>query len=89
MVITVNGTKCYPVARWEDNQHKVEYFRVKALNRRDESGWTDEEAIREVEELDEILTVFDAGVRPDGIVYVPWKYFQRIKEVIVRYDLCH
>lgn len=88
MTITKNGVKCYPVCGFENNQHKIDYYYTKAINKCYDTDYSDE-AVREREEIENLYDVFNSGVYKDGLVYVPWKFFQRIKELIVRYDLCH
>ena len=87
MVKVFNGVKFYPVCNRERNAHKIEYWYDKA--------WLDcydtynEEAEAKLEEAKKLLNYFLCYVGNDGLVYAPYKDGQRIKEMIVCYELCH
>lgn len=89
MVKVINGVKYYPVCGFEKNQHKIGYWYTKALNACYDSDFTDEKALSEKEEAEKMYGYFTCNVGRDGLVYAPWKDGQRIKEMIVCYDLCH
>ena len=81
MVIQLkNGKKLYPVCNWNDNQHKLYYWYNEAYLQDD---------YEELNRMDELLNVFNAGVQKDGLVYVEGAFLQPIREAIVMYDLCH
>ena len=88
-VKVINGVKFYPVCSFEKNQHKIHYWYNKALLACYDSDWQDEKAVDEREEAEKMLGYFDFYTGRDGLVYAPYKDGQRIKEMIVCYDLCH
>lgn len=89
MIKVRNGVKWYPVCSFMKNQHKIDYWYTKALVKCYDSNWSDEKAIAEKEEAEKMLGYFNDYVLNDGLVYAPYKDGQRIKEMIVCYDMCH
>lgn len=85
----INGVKFYPVCGFERNQHKIDYWYTKALNACYDSEWADEKALADRDEAERMLEYFNCYTGSDGLVYAPYKDGQRIKEMIVCYDLCH
>ena len=89
MVKVIKGVKFYPVCNWERNQHKIEYWYTKALLACYDSNWSDDKALADHDETERLLEYFNNYVHRDGLVYAPYKDGQRIKEMIVAYDLRH
>ncbi len=89
MVKTFEGVKYYPVCSFLKNQHKIDYWYTKALIACYDSYFSDERALDEKEEAEKMLDYFSFFTGNDGIVYAPYRDGQRIKEMIVAYDLCH
>ena len=89
MVKTINGIKFYPVCNKERNYHKIDYWYTKALLGCYDSDWKDDKAHNDLEESEKLLNYFQSYTGRDGLVYAPYKDGQRIKEMIVCYDLCH
>ena len=85
----VNGVKYYPVCSKERNAHKIEYWYNKALIACYDSDFQDEKALEERDEAEKMLDYFMFYCQNDGLVYAPYKDGQRIKEMIVCYDLRH
>lgn len=89
MVKTFDGVKYYPVCSFMKNQHKIDYWYTKALIACYDSDFSDEKALDERDEAEKMLNYFSFYTGNDGLVYAPYKDGQRIKEMIVCYDLCH
>ena len=89
MVKTFEGVKYYPVCSFMKNQHKIDYWYTKALIACYDSDFSDERALDEKEEAGKMLDYFSFFTGNDGLVYAPYRDGQRIKEMIVAYDLCH
>lgn len=89
MVKVVNGVKFYPVCNCERNAHKIDYWYTKALIACYDSDFADEKALADREETEKMYHYFMSCCGNDGLVYAPYKDGQRIKEMIVCYDLCH
>lgn len=93
---TKNGIKLYPAARWETSAHKIEYFLVKAENKLNDWYFTGKELSereyekveQEIEYLRDLMERFvpDEG---DGLVYLPYPDYKRVKEMIAQYDARH
>ena len=88
-VRVIDGVKFYPVCSWERNQHKIEYWYTKALLACYDSDWMDDKAVADRDEAEKMLDYFNGYVGRDGLVYAPYKIGQRIKEMVVCYDMCH
>lgn len=87
MVIKRGAKKLYPVCGWYKNQHKMYNYNDKmAIAYYDTYGDSEYEALRESERL---LSVFNDGVRSDGIVYAEYEDYKKIKDIIGYYDLTH
>jgi hypothetical protein len=96
-VMIKNGKKYYPAARWEHAQHKIEYWLVKAENKID--GWyfgegelSDKEhdfLEKEVEYLKNLLEHRFYPNEKDGIVYLPYSDYKRVRDMIAKYDARH
>lgn len=81
------GEKLYPVCGFQRSQHKLYYWHDKAwLRVYDNENPTDKEW-EELEFWDEVLEQsFNVY---DGLIYMPYRYYNRVKEAIVAYDLYH
>lgn len=87
-VITLkDGTKLYPVCGFQRSQHKLYYWYNKAYLRFFDDNDHSEEA-EEMLEFWEGVMEYATCVK-DGLIYMPWKYHNRVKEAIVAYDLNH
>lgn len=89
MIKVFKGVKFYPVCSFERNEHKIEYWYTKALIACYDTDFSDEKALADRDEAEKMLSYFHSYVGNDGLVYAPYKDYQRIKEMIVCYDLCH
>ena len=88
-VKVVNGVKFYPVCGFQRNQHKIYYWYTKAQNEFYDDETRSEKTLCALEEAEKMLDYFTCYTGKDGLVYAPYKDGQRIKEMIVCYDLCH
>lgn len=85
-----DGTKLYPVCGFQRSQHKLYYWYNKAcLNAfYCDSDYTPTE--KDYEEFEFWNNVMEyANCVHDGLIYMPWEYYNRVKEAIVVYDLRH
>ena len=89
MIKMINGVKFYPVCSFLKNQHKIDYWYNKALLKCYDSDFCDDKALDERDEAEKMLNYFSFYTGRDGLVYAPYKDGQRIKEMIVCYDLRH
>ena len=87
-VIISNGEKLYPVCGFQKSQHKLYYWQNKAwLAVYDNEGNVTEKQEEELEFWNEVLDY--AHCVHDGLIYMPYRYYNRVKEAIVAYDLRH
>ena len=81
------GKKLYPVCSWERNQHKLYNASDRARIWWFESDYS-EEAMKECDEIDRLIEVFDNYII-DGIVYAVYEDYIKIKDYIAAYDARH
>lgn len=86
------GQKLYPVCRWEDNQHKLDYLITTLENEIEEDFMQnryDESKESKLNRIRELLVDFNGGVHKDGLVYMTYKEGQEVKALIAGYDFTH
>lgn len=78
-----DGLKMYPVCGFQKSQHKLYYWENYFYLHRDESAelWAKWELWQNI--LDYATCIYD------GLIYMPWRFNQIVKEAIVMYDLQH
>lgn len=82
------GEKLYPVCGFQRSQHKLYYWETKAwLKCHDDEYTATEKDWEELEFWQEVLEY--ATCIYDGLIYMPWKYYNRVKEAIAVYDMNH
>lgn len=94
MVKYDNILKCkvYPICRFDDNQHRLDWHITKLESDMLEklmNGQVDESDDVKLKHLQELMTLFLGGVCSDGLVYMPWKAGQEVKELIAAYNATH
>ena len=93
-VLIKNGVRLYPVCGFQRSQHKLYYWETKAQLRvyeiEESENVTDEEFDEAYEELEFWQDVLEyANCVYNGLIYMPYKYYNRVKEAITMYDLLH
>lgn len=94
-VITRNGKKLYPTARWETSAHKIEYFLEKCYVRLESWYFTGKEISakeesyleRRIEYLENLVSRYNP--EEDGFVYLPYIDYKQVREMINVYDARH
>lgn len=81
-----DGTKLYPVCGFQRSQHKIYYWENKYYLLAHSDGATDEDYNNWLKWSD--ICQYTTCVY-DGLIYMPYKYYNIVKEAIVSYDLCH
>lgn len=83
-----NGTKLYPVCGFQRSQHKIYYWYDKAwLRVHDDERIPTDKDYEELNFWEEAINY--ATCIYDGLIYMPYKFYNRVKEAIVCYDLRH
>lgn len=81
--MTKEGVRLYPVAGFEENQHKLYNYNdlmyIRAHEEDTDEAW---DAFYESERL---LEEFNGHVH-NGVAYVPYPYYCRIRDIIGYYD---
>ena len=94
MILTDKATnkKLYPVCKFEENQHRLDWFITLLKNEIHEDldeGCFSEAKQERLEYLEKLLEEFNAGVYKDGLVYMTYEKGQEVKELINEYKLRH
>lgn len=78
-----NGVTLYPVCGFQKSQHKLYFWENFYYLRREESSnmWEKWELWNGICEY--------ATCIHNGLIYMPYKYYQTVKEAIVMYDIRH
>lgn len=90
--VSADGRKLYPLANWNNNQHKLYYWYWKAQNGFFDAVNSDgdvEKAQLEVDRFARFIDIFDGYVDRCGIAYAPYPEYADMKEALVCYDLYH
>ena len=86
IIRNANGEKLYPVCGFQKSQHKLFYWENKAFLKAHEDGTSEKD-------YDEWMFWQDvceyAHCIHDGLIYMPYRFYNRVKEAIVAYDLHH
>lgn len=84
---TREGVKLYPVCGFQNGQHKILYWENKAWLRCHDSENPSQADWDELQFWEDVLEY--SNCVHDGLIYMPYKYYQHVKEAIVMYDLRH
>lgn len=82
----MSKVKLYPVCNWERNQHKMYNYNDKMYIRSHEEQT--QEAWDLFYESERLLEAFNSNVR-NGVAYVTYPDYCKIKDIIGYYDLTH
>ena len=82
------GQKLYPVCGFQKSQHKLYYWRNKAWLKVFDNDNATEKDYEELDFWDDVMNYATSEIY-DGLIYIPYKYYNRVKEAIVAYDFRH
>lgn len=85
--IDKNGNRLYPIARWETHQHVFANYCDRTANQYYDTN--SDEDYDKWQRAQELWSIFDAGVRRDGMVYVKYSVYLEMKNIIGGYAHRH
>ena len=78
------GRKLYPVANWQNNEHKIEneYSKLRLKNYEDMTK-------KELEYFDSLEEAYNEMEVIDNFIYANYNHYVILKEAILNYNLRH
>ena len=86
-IITVKGVKLYPVCGFQKSQHKLYYWENYYYLKAHDDNATDKDLEQWI--LWQEICEYATCCVYDGLIYVPYKFYNIVKEAIVMYDIRH